>query len=155
MEAMHIDCWQHLEQLGIRALTAEACAYNMRVLCDVNEDGRALLLDYFGLPPSSALATAWNGSVQGKDTVGSFMLHRSALLPLAEFGMRRMNAEGILFKDKHAVVGLFTPDLVDKYSKLISEWPETTKAWTLQVRPKGAGPSVGSRNVHMATGRVA
>lgn len=47
--------WEHIEidgdtlrKFGIDMLTGEACGYSMRILCDVHENGYALIKEFFG-----------------------------------------------------------------------------------------------------------
>lgn len=153
-EAIQVDCWQSLEQFGIRYLTGEACAYSMRGLCDVTEQGRDILLDYLGLPPHTPLSPSWNPRIAQELTVASFMLHPSQLLPLAEFIMYRKGALAVMIRNKATLVGLFTEAKVATYEEFVRENSEMAKIWEVRRR-YSVGPSVGSRNVHQFSGRVA
>lgn len=75
-----VTSWRDLELFGIRPLTGEACAYSMRLLCDLTEGGAALIRDYLGLPADCQLAPNWNSGA-----VASIMLTREQLKPLALF----------------------------------------------------------------------
>jgi hypothetical protein len=77
-----ISGWDGLREYGINALTGEACAYGMRILCDVNEDGKQILESFFSM---SVTSRNWNSTVNGKPAVGSVMLHRVMFEPLATF----------------------------------------------------------------------
>jgi hypothetical protein len=153
-DAIQIDCWQHLEQFGIRYLTGEACAYSMRGLCDLTEKGRDLMTDYLGLPPDVTFLPSWNPRIGDELTVASIMLHPSQLLSIGEFAMRRNGALAIMMRNKRTLVGLFTEAKVATYEEFIKENPEMAKIWQLW-RCRSVGPSVGSRNVHQFSGRVA
>lgn len=64
------DKGSQLEEFGITCLTGEACGVGLRVLCDVTEEGRDLLREFFRM---SVVAESWNGGV------GSVMLPYSCL----------------------------------------------------------------------------
>lgn len=158
-ETIHIGSWADMQQFGINALTGEACAYAMRLLCDVNEDGRDLVVEYFGLRAAQhegeeVLPANWNSLVDGKPAVGSIMLHRQSLLQVAEFALQRSEPLAIVYKGGESVMGVYTPHMLDEYRKLIDNWPATTHRWTMRTIAASAHPHVGSRNVHAATGRT-
>ncbi|WP_144106774.1 hypothetical protein [Paraburkholderia sp. BCC1886] len=153
MDSIHINNWQDLQHFGINALTGEACAYSTRILCDVNAEGCALLLDYFGLPPQGIVSRPWNARVKDEPAIGSFMLHRHSLRQLAEFALLRMEAKAIVYRGEDATVGLFTDELLANYEKLMQEMPSSTKQWGIR-RNYQLPKAVGSRNVHMFTNRV-
>jgi hypothetical protein len=52
--------WHDLETYGIRCLTGEACLLSARALCDLTDDGQALVREFFGLPYSSTFQDSWN-----------------------------------------------------------------------------------------------
>lgn len=153
MEAIHLHNWSDLQQLGINALTGEACKFGMRLLCDVNEDGAAIMLDYLGV---TMLSPNWNTRVNGKPSVGSVMLHRESFMQIAEFAMLRMpGLKAIVYKGGAGVTGLFTAHMAGQYVELIQNWPSTTDKWTLRrIGKPDPNVSEGSRNIHQATGRV-
>jgi hypothetical protein len=155
METVHIGSWGDLEQFGVNALTGEACAYGMRLLCDVNADGRDMLLDYLGLPMTTQASAPWNSSVNNEPSVGSFMLHRRELLHIAEFAMIRNGAIAIVYKADEAVMGIYTEHMAEQYQKLVDDWPNTTGKWTMRGTGKSSQPGEGSRNTHAFTGRTA
>jgi len=49
---------QDLEQFGVFPLTGEACGLNMRILCDLDQQGCDLMRDFLRLSP---FAQNWNG----------------------------------------------------------------------------------------------
>jgi hypothetical protein len=154
METIHVDNWQHLQQFGINALTGEACAYAQRLLCDVNAEGRDMLLDYLGMPMRTVISGAWNAQVNGEDAVGSFMLHRNSLLQVAEFAMLRSHPKAIVYKGRDAIMAIYTQHMMEQYKKLVTDWPATTGQWTMRTIGQSSQPCVGSRNVHAMTGRT-
>jgi hypothetical protein len=153
MEAIHIHSWSDMQQLGLNVLTGEACKFAQRLLCDVNEDGAALMLDYLGV---AMLGKNWNSTVNGKPAVGSVMLHRESLLQVAEFAILRMpDLRAIIYKGGAGVSGLFTCHMTSQYLTLLKDWPSTTDKWTMRrVGKSDPNVSEGSRNIHQASGRV-
>ena len=75
-----------LEPYGISALTGEACAYNLRLLCDLNARGVESVSQFLGLRARpQSFADPWNRTVDGEDSLGSVMLPRSVLQDLTTF----------------------------------------------------------------------
>jgi hypothetical protein len=151
MDTIHVSSWQDMTQFGINCLTGEACAYAMRLLCDLNEDGAGLMMDYLGVP---MLGKNWNSMVDGKPAVASVMLHRSSVLQIAEFALMRRSPKAIVYKGGEAIMGVFTQHMFEQYMKLVEDWPNTTGKWTIRTIGRSSQPHVGSRNVHAATGRT-
>ena len=99
------------ESFGIGILTGEACAYSMRVLCDINEDGLELINSAFGmilihvpeLPRSGHLGPRaehvtgmmrrHNSQVNGKPSVASIMLSWPMLEEIIKFGIVEKHLE--------------------------------------------------------------
>jgi hypothetical protein len=155
METIHVSSWEHLKQFGINMLTGEACAYAQRLLCDVNEEGRSLLVDYFGLAGDEAVKRNWNDTqINGLDAVGSFMLHRNSLMQVAEFAMLRSNPKAVVYKGREAIMAIYTDHMMAQYKLLIDAWPSMTDAWTMRTLGKNTQPHVGSRNTHAYSGRT-
>ncbi|WP_233874192.1 hypothetical protein [Paraburkholderia adhaesiva] len=126
----------------------------MRLLCDVNEEGRQALLDYLSLPASTVLADPWNHFVNGEPSVGSIMLHTGSLPALAEFLLRRSGAKALVrLSSSGAITGLFTDERVAQYRQLLRDMPHSTHRWQIQRLTSGTQPHAGSRNLHAATGR--
>lgn len=152
-ETLHINCWRDLEPLGINMLSGESCAFAMRLLCDVNETGRDLIVDYLGLPYDALLARPWNSRVNDQPSVGSILLHRDSLLQLAAFALTRDGAMAIV-NTNIGIIGLYTQELIERYTEMLAAWPETHAKWTLNRNYRVLGhPHEGSRNVHAMTGR--
>ena len=155
MDSLTISNWEHLEHFGIKALTGEACSYMMRILCDVNEDGRRDILDYLSLPANTVLTGPWNSQVNGKPSVGSIMLHRDCTSAIAEFMLRRAGAKALVRRpSSDTIVGLFTDERVMQYEQLLTDFPDTTCTWQIHRISRNAQPCIGSRNIHAATGRA-
>lgn len=142
-----------LAQFGINALTGEACAFSLRVLCDVNEDGENLLKDYFGTP-GMQLADPWNSTVNGAPSVGSVMLPRSIAMDLATFALFRAGALAVVTTAGGHTTGIFDKERFADYEKLSAADP--VRGFSILRNPQlgSHAPMQGSRNVHAATGRV-
>lgn len=159
-ESIYINGWHDMEQLGIRSLTGESCAFSMRLLCDVNEEGRNLLIEYFGLPvatPASMLLSApWNRQVHNRPSVGSIMLHRNCLQQLAEFALLRIDALAVLTHADGMVMGIFVQGLLTSYEDMLRTRGQSLPGIRIRRNPTlgSTQPHAGSRNVHVATGRT-
>ena len=148
--------WRDMAQFGIEALTGEACAFSMRLLCDVNAEGRALLTTYFGLPGDTELAAPYNSKVNNEPSVGSVMLEHG-LESLATFTLRRAGMKLVVVRRHEAtgnmveVVG-FTDDEFDDSLYYMASLALNQSVF---VR-REVSPCVtrGDRNIHQMTGRV-
>lgn len=139
--------WRDLEQFGIRTLTGEACAYSMRLLCDLNDEGVSLLMDYFGLGGNPFFPSPWNSTVNGKPAIASVMLDKTLLQSIALFICWREGYAGAVVTPNHAIVGCDAETLA-KYENAGIEGLRVYR------NPKANGPHSGSRNIHAATGRT-
>lgn len=81
--------FSNLHTIGINPLTGEACAFSMRILCDVNDKGAELVKDFLGLPVGTKLADAWNREVNCYPAIGSIMVERGLFPSLARFALFR------------------------------------------------------------------
>jgi hypothetical protein len=81
-----ITCWNDLEPFGIIPLTGEACGLCYRILFDLTEKGRAILATCFGIPQFK-FAEPWNRGAASDPHVGSVMLSREMLIPIAVFAL--------------------------------------------------------------------
>lgn len=140
-----------LAQFGIANLTGEACAYSMRQLCDVNEDGKALLEAYFGI--QLQLADRYNSSVYGKPSIGSLMLHSHSSLEIAQFAFFRAGALAVVVTNDRDMHGVFDEERLKAYEDYVEKYPISTSL-RRNFSLKSAAPRVGDRMVHAATGRV-
>ena len=80
-----VNNWNDLSEFGINYLTGEACAYSMRLLCDVNEEGKRTLEAFFGGTVTIAEGSNWNSEVNGSEAIGSVLLSRGIFEDLAAF----------------------------------------------------------------------
>lgn len=141
-----------LKQFGIANLTGEACAYSMRQLCDVNEDGKALLEAYFGV--ELQLADRYNNSVDGKQPVGSLMLPHEIVRPLAQFAFFRAGALAVTVTNDREVHGIFDEERLRQYEEHLEKYPNCGHSLRRNFALKSTAPRVGDRMVHTATGRA-
>jgi len=165
-----------LKSFGIVALTGEACKYGTRVLCDVTASGVEMLSSYF--QASLTLDKNWNHGDPSDPHIGSIMLDRALVTPLAKFALFHNGALLIAESERMigagAVVGIFSEHWKKQYedhnAKVIQEcasenngdlgaiWkPEGAQyrlgMFQLQVNPS-QGPGLENTNVHQATGRT-
>ncbi|MDO9179143.1 MAG: hypothetical protein Q7U16_12630 [Agitococcus sp.] len=143
-----------LGQFGIGALTGEACAFSLRTLCDVNEEGKALLADFFSVPELT-LADSWNSSVNGTPAIGSIMLTHDVIKPLARFAFFRSGALAVVCTQQE-VHGIFDASRLASYEHLEAT---TDSEFQLMRNPRvqheASSPiPVSSRNVHAMSGRL-
>jgi len=135
-----------LEAFGISPLTGEACALSQRILCDVSEEGRLLLAEYFGFP-GLKLADNMNSQVAEQPAIGSVMLTRSSYSDLASFAFFRDGAHAIVRGQDNSIQGIYDKDLVQRYAEINADI-------TRNPIQCSQGPRVGTRNVHQMTGRA-
>lgn len=154
-----------LSSIGINPLTGEACAFAMRILCDLNADGMELITDWIGLPkfPAPAFAEPFNPGtpINGYPALGSVMLSRETLPALARFALFRDGYQYIVGRDDMLAYMAFSDsDLADHPALQLyldgSSWLMHESGQHLYRNPRGAGgqPHVGSRNVHAMSGRT-
>lgn len=139
---------------GIELLTGEACAYGMRVLCDVSEEGRTLLCGFLGLSPDTKFAPNWNSFVGETPAVGSIMLPPSIFPELIRYTLFTVADCGFIVGQPGGVfLGVKT---TNRYAAGYLELAQkiTADGYMIYYRPMGAG-SVGGRNVHQMSGRIA
>lgn len=151
MDSIQIHDWHDMNQFGINVLTGESCAFGMRLLCDLNEDGVVLINDYFGI--NGAFNANWNSEVDGKLAIASVMLPRELLMPLARFALFRRGALAIAQSPANtllpgAIVGIFSAERLAEYDA------HGGTNFSIQRNPRGTGPGIGSRNTHAMSGRT-
>lgn len=163
MALKSISTVSDLREYGINTLTGEACAYSMRTLCDLSERGRDIIRDYLGLPYNSEFNPNYNGYVGDYKAVASVMLSNDLLKNLAIFILFREGSRFVYGRhDSFGCTGYKQSD-IDKNQYLKDFHDEIRKGERKDVyvlaNPQqwegNTQPSVGSRNIHVATGRVA
>jgi hypothetical protein len=90
------DISKYLEGQGVGYLTSESCGIGIRALYDYSERGKRLLEMFFGTTISGA---PWNSTVGNEPSVGSIMLPREMVRPLAIFAMFMNGATAVVDVD--------------------------------------------------------
>lgn len=149
--------YYELPLFGVNPLTSEACAFGMRTLCDLNEEGLALIADWLSVKAESFNAS-WNSKVNGKPAVASVMIDREAFPRLMLFALWRAGCDFAIEHDEAHYTGLKSGHLgdrphIDEYLKWQQEDPQNL-GFVLHRSPVlSSQPREGSRNVHGFTGR--
>lgn len=143
-----------LEEYGVNYLTGEACAYSLRVLCDVSKRGADLLRSFWGLPDGSTFYPNWNSKVNGEPAIGSVMFPRNGFPELIRFALIHVDGfDYALTLPSGEMIGLNEEDEeCADYLKMAraGKWDVYTN-WS----KRQGGPRVGDRNVHAFSGRAA
>jgi len=158
-----VEHWGHLRQFGIEVLTGESCAYSMRLLCDLTQEGKAALEDFFGGCLEFKLGSNWNSGSSDRDNggkredhVASVTLSRGLLYELGAF---------LLLRSGHEVAAIVTDSIDGRgYRKVwgttMDDWMELKEILNKRdakytvYHSAGSGPQRGSRNVHYMSGRA-
>ena len=148
-----VHSMQDLPQFGLNPLTGEACALSMRTLCDVNAEGKALLEEFFGVQDIN-LAAPWNSTVFVRPAIGSIMITREMVKPLAQFGFFRAGALAVVVQADSSMDGIFTAERLAQYEKMVKEHPQVNCHILRNYSVTSSHPMVGTRNVHAFTGRA-
>lgn len=141
-----VNTWGDLEPYGIVLLTGEACGLSYRLLCDLTERGRKTVEKCLGLA-SLGSAEAWNRGSTDDPHVGSIMLVREMLQPLAVFALLEGGCREVYLVGE-SVVGMEAGDPPDAIEQ-VKRWAKVDYARRLAY----AG-TAGDRNVHVMSGRV-
>jgi hypothetical protein len=144
--------------IGLNPLTGEADGTNLgRLLCDVNEEGKRLVEEWFGGTVEVRPNSNWNNKVDGQDSVGSVMLTRSALNELLRFAYVRagcvvyeIGVEHAGKQYRHVYAVKDTPgDIADFWDNAPADWRTADK------RTLCTNGTAGTRNRHEISGRTA
>lgn len=144
-------------KIGINLLTGEACAFSMRVLCDVNDEGADLIKSFFGV---AQLEQNWNSQVNGRPAVGSVMLTRSVFRDLLMFKAWCDGYRWVMYHEQGDSVTAYNPEDLDKnealkmYHEEVFNMTRTYRRVCVNPNWSSTAPSVGGRNVHAFTGRT-
>lgn len=158
---MSIECFtcNDLTHFGINRLTGEACAFSMRMLCDLSEKGVELMAEYYGLPryPKPAFAENMNSKVGDDPAVASCMIDREAFPRLMRFALVRAGYDYIVLnKDGYSATVFNEADI--KTSMYLADYFQTGNPlrdeFTVIRNRKPGAEAVGSRNIHQSSGRV-
>lgn len=135
-----------LEKFGVNPLTGEACAFSLRMLCDLNQEGKDLMEEFLG--GAFVTASNWNSMVNGKKAIRSIMISKSTFQDLYKY---------ICWKNGCEYIVIDPSGNVDGYPELSEEQLEefSRDEYKLYFSPAVKGqPSVNGRNVHAASGRT-
>lgn len=151
-----------INDIGINPLTGEACAYSMRTLCDLSQEGANLVADYLGILtyPGPVFTKNWNSMVGHSMAVGSVMLEHTAFGPLMRFALFRKGFEYVYENSGDWIggdlIGLNDSDIEGR--PILSMYVETPEKFGGKIHRNPAfnssQPREGSRNVHAFTGRA-
>lgn len=140
---------QTLESIGISLLTGEACAFSMRVLCDVNQKGKELIEDFLGVTLSKE---PWNSRVNNFPSVNSFMLSRETIDPLVRFSLFRDKYKYV-YGQNAAYTG-FNEEDIPKHPFLEMVHSKGTSSFAPGLLYRNPNVTGVSRNIHQFTGRT-
>jgi hypothetical protein len=156
---IHVSNIQALEQFGVNPLTGEACAFAMRVLCDLNAEGAALLQEFLGIP-AATFPESWNSRVNGQPAVASIMLTWECLPSLARFALWRRRDIAVIVGVKNGGIGMvgYTLEDWEKEATLFRSDPatwHTDMGFCVYFNPRiKNAPTIGTRHVHGISGRT-
>ena len=141
-----IACWNDVAPYGIVALTGESCGLGYRILFDLTEQGRRILAACFGIP-QFVLAEPWNRGAADDPHVGSIMLSRELLIPIAVFALLETGCTEVWLVGE-AVIGI---ESGDSESEVDLQRNFHEKSFRRRLAYHG---TAGSRNRHVMSGRV-
>ena len=142
-----------LREAGIIILTGEACGVSMRVLCDVTENGKALLCEFWGVG-EVRFADNWNSS---QEATGSVMLTRQNLTELLCFHVLRKQDVVMLNEDSGDITGFSQMEFQEwreRFVNMESEDIFSTVFPRVRIWMRSGTAACGLRNRHEMTGRV-
>jgi hypothetical protein len=136
--------WNDLRRYGINPLTGEACPFGLRVLCDLNELGRRIVLDLLGTDYIT-LNRNWNSGSEF-----SIMIPRSLFTDLYVWCLISEGIDDIIVSDE-GVCGRTAGDSDDDWQG----YYQTLQHFKKNPRRISAvaGPREGTRMVHVMSGR--
>lgn len=154
---LYVGNLRDLSQFGINVLTGEACAYGLRVLCDLTEDGAELVSAFLGgLRAGSAGATGdypfqrnWNSGASY-----SVMLTRSLLFnELVVFALFRAGCVRVVIGPDNGVAGIFAHErkALAFYQELRGD---AERSREYRFYSAGSMPGVDGRATHAFSGRT-
>ena len=132
-----------LEQYGINVLTGESCAYGIRVLCDVNQQGKELIEEFLGGTVNIQDASNWNTAVDNKPSVGSIMLSRGTIQDLMVYILNRIHDFALVYECRGQFYGMNIRD------RDFESRDDVTLITCASHHPQQNG-----RNIHTFTGRT-
>jgi len=153
----HLYSFNDLVPYGINPLTGEACAYGMRVLCDLSASGCALISDFMGLrfnpdDPTAAFQKNWNSRVGERPAIASVMLCRNMVSPLMRFALFSVDrCDYVIECPDGAMIGMHE---TDEYCEKQLQNARSEQAYAQGYRVLTNFSKTGSRNQHAFSGRI-
>lgn len=142
-----------MQKYGVNPLTGEACAYGLRILCDLSQEGKELVTNWLGLREDGFLPN-WNTYVGDKPSVASIMLTRSALHELCHWIIVHVEKLPVVVEGKDGTVMGLEED--NPYYLQYLETPDVWEGiWQKVFVYAKNGNSVDGRNTHQMSGRIA
>lgn len=149
-----VGSWQDLYHFGIDCLTGEACGVNMRILCDVNKQGKRLLEKVFGAV-EIRLPENWNSGNRfpaNDKSIGAVLLPYDLFTTLTVFALLENGYRQAWLCKGGEVYGV-----MDSYLQHIKDEEgsvEEVRALYGVQSIKTYGGTAGDRNRHEMSGRV-
>lgn len=160
MDKHIVEDWYDMRQFGINELTAEADGVGLRLRCDLNEDGIALLKEFYELDKVK-FYEGWNKreEINGKPVVGSVMIARDLFFPLAVYAMLKQYDFVVQFIDKGNTIFRVNEHLEGMTSKEFSQWKDNfldgqEPVFDYRVYQKTGNAEGGFMNEHFWSGRI-
>ena len=147
---IHLYSLNDLKGYGINPLTGEADRYSFRILCDLSQEGVALICEFLGIQPG-CFPTNWNSTVGNEPAVASVMLTRDTLWELARFALLHVDQCDIVV-DNQGFVGLnYDERYTEEYLRTANELGHRVYR---NYGKTSSAPGIGSRNTHAFSGRT-
>lgn len=144
-----------LREFGVNVLTGEACAYSLRQLCDLNQNGVNLITEYLGMRADTVFNANWNSTVNGEPAIASIMLDHSFFDPFIIFCMFKAGVPLIIKSLCYPVsyCAYSAEDMVNEVARIeAAEGQALRDSYKIYRNPKPSSAS--SRNLHVFTGRM-
>jgi hypothetical protein len=141
----HIE-YSDLRKYGINTLTGEACPYGMRVLCDLTEQGRRIVLDMLGCD-LGPLPRNWNGGSEFSMMIPRCLLQEDLLV----WCLMTDRCDEVLISSM-GIVGREPCDTDEEWDGRVAFDREHAK--NVRLISRTGGPSRGTRMTHSMSGRA-
>lgn len=141
---------------GIDMLTGEACRLDMRLICDFDEHGKELIIQFFGLAYDTKFQDSWNSTF----TAGSIMLSRETIAQLKIFNALVFDKANIVVELKREWPISFTDEThkdsieFDMYCAWMAMQRKEDNVVRTYTMPSNIGPAIGGNMTHAITGRT-
>ena len=132
-----------LREFGINLLTGESCAFSRRLLCDVTQAGKDLIIQALGVQDIS-LCNSWNGG----DAIGSILLERDTLLTCAILALLKVSGTVEVWETQDGWLSAMDKATLQLYIDNDYESEGVRKYRMFSIG------SIDGRNVHQMSGRT-